>query len=226
MNRVHRHLDPEFLELDLKQMANSREGFRGIVELFLLGRVQNRDRRQGAFNRAVDKQRHLFLFLHTLARLRRFGRCRGNHGRYVFFTLGHVLGQRLFTFDQTFFGLGLLTLVGNAWGDHFVNPGVDLTQLCNQLLALITVRPPAIRGALNQLEQIKGDFAGHVHDLEPRQIGKNSQTEQEQGNQQQGTALNVQRVLRQIPQAFAQRTASTGGQAAGRMEVNVRQRGT
>ena len=164
---IHRHFDAEFLELDFQQVANGRQGFGGIIELFFLGRIQNRDRRQGTFNRAVHKQRRLFLFLHALARLGRLGRCRGNHCRHVFFTLGHVLAQRLLALDQALFGLGLLTLVGNAWRDHFIDPGIHFAQLGLQLLALVTFGPPAVGRALDQLEQVEGDLARHVHDLEP-----------------------------------------------------------
>ena len=139
VDRVNGHLDPELLELDFKQVANGRQGFRGVIELLLLGRIKNRNRRQSAFNCAVDKQRHLLLFLHALAWLWRFGRCRGNHCWHVLFALGHVLGQCLLTLNQALFGLGLLALVGNARRDHFANAGVHFTQLRNQLLALIAV---------------------------------------------------------------------------------------
>jgi hypothetical protein len=104
-------------------------------------------------------------------------------GRHVFFTVGHVLAQGLLALDQALLGLGLLTLVGNAWGHHFIDPGVDFAQLRLQLLAVHTFGPPAVGGALDQLEQIEGDLARHVHDLEPRQVGKYRQAKQEQGNQ-------------------------------------------
>ncbi len=167
VDRIHRHFDPEFLELDFQQVADGRQGFRGVIELFLLGRVENRDRRQGAFDRAVDEQRRLFLFLHALARLRRLDRCRGDHRRNVFLPLGHVLAQGLLTLDQSFLGLGLLALVGDARGHHFLDPGIDFPQLRHQLLALGTRCPPAIQRALEQLEEVQGDLAGNVHDLEP-----------------------------------------------------------
>ncbi len=207
-------------------MADGSQGLRGIIELFLLGRVENRDRRQGAFDRTVDKQRGLFLFLHALARQRRLDRCRGDHRRNVFFTLGHVPAQGLLALDQAFLGLGLLTLVGGTRGDHFLDPGIDLTQLRHQLLALGTRRPPAIQRALEQLEEVESDLAGNVHHLEPRQVGKDRQTEQEQGNEQQRAALDIQGIAGQVAKAFAQRTAGTGRQAGGRMKMDMRQRGT
>src|SRR3546814_3574025 len=70
VDRIHRNLDAEFLELDFQQVTDRCQGLGGVVELFLLGRVQDRDRRQGAFHRAVDEQWRLLLFLHALALLR------------------------------------------------------------------------------------------------------------------------------------------------------------
>ena len=167
MDRVHRHFDAEFLELDFQQVADGRQGFGGIVELFLFGRVQNRDRRQGAFDGAVDKQRRLFLFLHAMAGLRRLGRCRGDHGRHLLFTVRHVLAQGLLALDQALLDLGLLASIRRAWGHHLVDAGVHFTQLRHHLLALDTGGPPAVGGALEQFEQVEGDLAGHVHHLEP-----------------------------------------------------------
>ena len=160
VNRVHRNFDAEFLELDFQQVADGRQGLGGIVELFLFGRVQNRDRRQGAFHGAVDKQRRLFLFLHALAWLGRLGRCRGNHCRHVFFTLGHVLAQGLLALDQALLDLGLLAFVGDGRRDHVMHAIIDFTQLRDQLLTLGTGRPPAIGRALEQFEQVESDLAG------------------------------------------------------------------
>ena len=45
----------------------------------------------------------------------------------------------------------------------------------------------------------------------------------EQRNEHQGAALDVQGVFGQIAQAFSQRPTGTGGQARGRMKMDVRQ---
>nr|GFD52393.1 hypothetical protein [Tanacetum cinerariifolium] len=50
------------------------------------------------------------------------------------------------------------------------------------------------------------------------------QAEQEQRNEQQGTALHVQRALGQITEHFTQYAAGRTGQPGGGVEMNVRQR--
>ncbi|MNZ51330.1 hypothetical protein D3C78_691400 [compost metagenome] len=207
-------------------MANRSQGFGRVIELFLFRRVENRDRRQGAFHGAVDEQRRLLLFLDAFARCGGLWRRGRNHRRHLLLALGHVLAQGLLTLDQAFLDLGLLTLVGDAWRDHFIHTVVDFTQLGNQLFALGTGRPPAIGGALEQFEQVEGDLAGDVHDLEPRQVGEHGQAEQEQGNEHQRAALHVQQVARQVAQALAQCTTGGERHACRRMEMDMCQRRT
>ncbi|MNO82959.1 hypothetical protein D3C76_742470 [compost metagenome] len=167
MDRIHGDFDAEFLELDFQQVADGRQGFGRVIELFLFRRVENRDRRQGAFHGAVDEQWRLLLFFNAFARRGRFWRRGCNHRRHLLLALGHVLAQGLLAFDQAFLDLGLLTLVGDGRRDHIVHAVIDFTQLRNQLLALDSGRPPAIGGALEQFEQVEGDLAGDVHHLEP-----------------------------------------------------------
>ncbi|MNX94142.1 hypothetical protein D3C86_1263640 [compost metagenome] len=224
MNRIHGDFDAEFLELDFQQVANRSQGFRRIIELFLFCRVENRDRRQGAFHSAVDEQRCLFLFFDTLARRGGLDRRRRNNRRHLLLALGHVLAQGLLTFDQAFLDLGLFAFVADGRRDHVVHTIVDFTQLRDQLLAFGTGRPPTIGGALEQFEQVEGDLAGDVHHLEPRQVGEYGQAEQEQGDEQQRAALNVQRVFGQVAKAFAQRTTRASRQTGRGMEMDMRQR--
>ncbi len=71
MDGVYRHLHTKFLELDFQQVTDGRQRLRRIVELLLLCRVEDRNRRQRTFHCAVHEQRGL-LFLHdTLAGLYR-----------------------------------------------------------------------------------------------------------------------------------------------------------
>ncbi|MNE77551.1 hypothetical protein D3C80_1738740 [compost metagenome] len=87
MDRVHGHFDAELLELDFQQVADRRQGFGRIIELFLFRGIENRDRRQGAFHGAVDEQWRLLLFFHTFARRGRFWRRGCNHRRHLLLTL-------------------------------------------------------------------------------------------------------------------------------------------
>ncbi|MNI08576.1 hypothetical protein D3C73_616180 [compost metagenome] len=136
-----------------------------------------------------------------------------------------MLAQGLLTLDQPLLDLGLLALVGDGRRNHFIHTVVDFTQLGNQLFALGTGRPPAIGGALEQFEQVEGDLAGDVHHLEPRQVGKHSQAEQEQRNEQQRAALDIQGVPGQFAEAFPQRTARTGRQTGRGMKMDMGQSG-
>ncbi len=167
VNGVHRHFYAEFLEFDFQQMANGRQRLWGIVELFLFGGVEDRDRWQGAFDRAVDKQRGLLLFLYAMARLGSLGRCRGDHRWHLLLAIRHVLAQGLLALDQALLDLGLLTPIRRARGDYLVDTGIHLAQLGHHALALHPGGPPAVGGALEQFKQIEGDLAGHVHHLEP-----------------------------------------------------------
>ena len=63
--------------------------------------------------------------------------------------------------------LAKLPLVGNAWGNHFIDPAVDFAQLGSKLFALVALGPPAIGRTLDEFKQVKGDLARHIHDLEP-----------------------------------------------------------
>ncbi|MNF86338.1 hypothetical protein D3C84_687710 [compost metagenome] len=179
VDRIHCDFNAEFLELDFQQVANRSQGFRRVIELFLFRRIENRNRRQGAFHGAVDEQRRLLLFFDAFARCGGLWRRGRNHRRHLLLALGHVLAQGLLTFDQALLDLGLLAFVGDGRRNHFIHTVVDFTQLGNQLFALGTGRPPAIGGALEQFEQVEGDLAGDVHHLEPRQVGKHGQAEQE-----------------------------------------------
>ncbi|MCY1401188.1 hypothetical protein D9M71_163000 [compost metagenome] len=69
VDRVYRDFDTELLELDFQQIPHGRQRLGRIIDLFLLGRIKYRYRRQGALNGTVDEQRRLFFFLHALARL-------------------------------------------------------------------------------------------------------------------------------------------------------------
>lgn len=134
-----------------------------------------------------------------------------------------MLAQGLLALDQAFLDLGLLALVGDRRGDHVMHAIIDFTQLRDQLFALDPCCPPAIGGALDQFEQVEGNFAGDVHHLEPRQVGEHRQAEQEQGDKQQRAALNVQGIAGQVAEAFAQRAASAGRQTGRRMEMDMGQ---
>ncbi|RMS03634.1 hypothetical protein ALP75_200320 [Pseudomonas syringae pv. actinidiae] len=226
MNRIHRDLDAELLELDFQQMTDRCQRLRRIVELLLFRRIKDRDRRQGAFDGAVNEQRGLFFLQDALAWLGRLRRCWGDDRRHVFFALGHVLAQRHFAFDDALSGLGLLATVRGDRRHDIVHAHIDLAQLRNHLFTLGTGSPPAICSALKQLEQVQGDLAGDVHHLEPRQIGKHCQAEQEQCNEQQGTALDVQRPLGQIAQYFAQHAARRARKTRREVEMNMCQRST
>lgn len=226
MNGIHRDLDTEFLELDFQQMPHSRQGLGGIIELLLLRRIKNRDRWQGAFDCAVNEQWSLLFLLHALAGLGRTRRCRSNDRRHMLFTLGHVLAEGHFTLDDPLAGLGLLTAIGRRRRDHVVDLHIDFTQLRDHLPALDTGSPPAVGGALEQLEQVQGDLAGHVHDLEPGQVGEHGQTKQEQRDEQQSAALDVQCLLGQVAQDFTQHTTGRARKACCEVKMDVRQRST
>ena len=95
---------------------------------------------------------------------------RGNDRRRTTLALAHVLTQGLFTLDQALFDLGLLATVQRR--GHVADALIHFPQLGGQLLALNTRVPPAIDGAVDQLKQVEGDLAGHIHNLEPRQIAE------------------------------------------------------
>ncbi|MND61587.1 hypothetical protein D3C80_528480 [compost metagenome] len=135
-----------------------------------------------------------------------------------------MLAQGLVTLDDAFLGLGLLTAIRHHRGDYVMDLVIDLAQLGHQALALITRGPPTIGGALEQLKQVERDLAGNVHDLEPGQVGKHRQAEQEQGDKHQGAALHVQGVLGQVTKAFTQRATGRSWQAGSGMKVDMRQR--
>ncbi len=177
MDGVYRHLHTEFLELDFQQVADSRQRLRRIVELFLLRRVEDGNRRQSTLNCAVHEQRGLLFLHHTLAGLYRLRRRWRDDCGHVLFALGHVFAQRRFTLHQTLSGLGLLAPIGRYRRDHIVDAHVHFTQLRNHLLALGAGSPPAVCSALKQFEQVEGDLAGDIHHLEPGQVGKHGQTE-------------------------------------------------
>ncbi|MNJ51505.1 hypothetical protein D3C77_468130 [compost metagenome] len=225
MDGVHRDLNAEFLEFDFQQVADTGQGFGRVIDLLFLGRIKDGDRRQGAFDGAVDEQRRLLFLLHALAWLRHLGRRRHDHWRRRLHTLGDRFARDRFTLSNAFLGLDLLAAIRHYRGHYVILMVVNFTQLRYQALTLVARRPPAVGGALEQFKQVEGDLAGHIHDLEPRQVGKHGQTEQEQGNEHQGAALHVQRVLGQVAKAFAQRATGRSWQAGGRMEVNMRQRG-
>jgi hypothetical protein len=89
MDRIHGDFDAELLELDLQQATS--QGFRRILSFFSAGsRIEIGG---STFHGAVDEQRHLLLFLHALAWLRRLDRRRGDDRRHLLLALRHVLAQ-------------------------------------------------------------------------------------------------------------------------------------
>ncbi|MNM90222.1 hypothetical protein D3C81_1024720 [compost metagenome] len=84
---------------------------------------------------------------------------------------------------------------------------VRLSQLQLQLTMRLATLPPAVAGALNQLEQVKGDLAGKVHDPEPRQIGEHGQPEEEQRDEHQRAALHIQGILGPLAETLAKNPA-------------------
>ncbi|MNZ39549.1 hypothetical protein D3C78_570470 [compost metagenome] len=226
MDRLHDHFDAEFLELDFQQAGHGLQGLRGEALLLLLGHVEDGDGRQGAFDGGIDEQRRLLFLLHALARLDGFRRRRRRDDRRrALLALGHVLGQGLLALDQALLDLGLLATIGDHRRSDLADADIHLAQLGHQLLALLARAPPAVHGVLDQLEEIEGDLAGQVHDPEPGQVGEHRQAEQEQREEQQGAALHVQCIDRQVAEALAQRAPRRSRQADMVLEVDIGQRG-
>ncbi|MCY1285045.1 hypothetical protein D9M69_454620 [compost metagenome] len=226
MDRLHNHLDAEFLQLDFQEARHRFQGFRREALLLLFRGIEDGNRRQSAFDRRIDEQRRLLFLLYALARLGRLGRRRRRDDRRrALLTLGHVLGQSFFALDEALLDLGLLATIRHHWRCHLVHAHIHFTQLGHQLLALHARAPPAIDGALDELEEIEGDLPGEVHDLEPGQVGEHGQTEQEQGKEQQCAALHVEGIDRQMAEAFAKGAASGSRQAGVVLEVDIGQCG-
>ncbi|MCY1412398.1 hypothetical protein D9M71_278010 [compost metagenome] len=226
MHGLDHHLDAELLELDFQQARYRFQRLRRETLLLLASRIEQRQRRQSALHGAVDEQRRLLFLLHALARFHRFGR----RGRVdlrcrAALALLHALDQRLLALDQALLDLGLLATIGNYRRHYFGDPFIHFAKLRHQLLAFAARAPPAVEDILDQFEQIEGDLAGHVHDLEPGQIGEYGQSEQEQGQQQQSAALYVQCVDCQLAEALAQGATRRGRHVAtSGMKMNEGQR--
>ncbi|MCY1409535.1 hypothetical protein D9M71_248860 [compost metagenome] len=227
MDGFHLDLDAELLELDLQQARHGLQRFGRVALLLLPGRVEQGQRRQGAFHGAVDEQRGLLLLLHAPARLHRLGR-RGRIDlrRRAALALLHALDQGFLALDQALLDLRLLPHIGNHRRDHLGDPHVHLAQLRGQLLALAARAPPAIGGVLDQFEEVEGDLPGQVHDLEPGHVGEHGETEEEQRQEQQRAALHVQGVDPGLAEALAHGAArrSRHVRAAG-VEMDIGQRG-
>ncbi len=225
MHRLDDDLDTELLELDFQQPRHRLQRFGGILLLLLLSHVQQGKRRQAALDQRIDEEVRLLFFHHALALFHRLGRCRRrNHRRHAFLALAHVLVQRLLALQQPLFHSDTLPTIRQR-ARHLVDHVVRFAKLGHQLLAFGASVPPATEETLDQLEQVKRDLAGQVHHLEPGQVGKDGQAEQEERQQQQGAALHVERRFGQLPQAFTQRSARRCRQVIGELEMDIGQRG-
>src|SRR5690606_36114791 len=215
-------LDTEVLELELKQARHTLQRLRREALVHLARRIQQGNGRQRAGHHGLELQRRLTFLLGPHTGFRRTGFERLYLRRRALLLGRNVLLQRLLALGTGKLGLAFLLQTDHRFA------ATRCFRPWGRLRTGSALLPPADAGATEQIQQIQGDAPDQVHDLEPGQIGKDSQPEQEQGEKQQGAALHVEYRITHLAQQLAQYAAGPApfGKAGRRPAMQRGQRGT